>query len=271
MKKLYAFIALTLATGAARAQTHGHLAFEMGIPIKEFKEQTDKLGAGARGSVYFPFQRGVPVFLGVGLGYQLFGSHRQEIHEVLQVKLGNTVIDEIPIDLLVQTNNNFFNAFVSVRYKAPLDYVQPYIEARGGLNNFYTRTKVLDNTEDRIFTSQEDNVITSKTQSNSTTYHFGLEGGFIVRLGGLGIHLGAAYLMGGKAKYYDQSQISQWTVEFKGSGGSYDPDNLSSENVDLVETDAAPKKSLTDMVLVNAGITFGVGTKKKTKKPVPGR
>ncbi len=261
MKRLLT-IALASMALPGLAQTHGHISFEAGIPINDFRDHTESVGTGIKGAVYFPFQQDVPVFFGVGLGYMIFGTHQQEIREVLQVKLGNTVIDEIPIDLLVNTNNNYFNANIAVRYKAPLEYVQPYIEARGGLSNFYTRTKVLDHTEDRIFTDNGDDVISSKTQVNSTTYNFGLEGGFIIRVGNVGINIGAAYLMGGRARYYDRSQISQWTVDFKGM--NYDPDDLDSDSVDLIESaEAAPKKSTTDMLLVNVGVTFGFGGGKK--------
>lgn len=272
MKKSILVLLAGFVSDAATAQTHGHISLEMGIPIKEFREQTEDIGAGIKGAAYFPFQKDIPVFLGVGVGYMLMGTHSEDIHEVLEVKAGNITISTIPIDLLVETNNNYVNAHISVRYKAPLEFVQPYVEARGGLSNFYTRTKVLDNTEKHIFTNDGNNVINSKTPVNSTTYNFGVEGGFIIRLGGVGINMGLAYLMGGRAKYYDRSQISQWTVSFSGSSGSFDPNNIDPETLDLIEASSAePKQSLTDIILINAGVTFGVGTKKKTKKSVPAR
>lgn len=271
MKKIYTILLLLfLITNQARSQTHGNISLEIGVPLNDFHREVDDIGAGIKGAVYFPFQKNIPVFFGFGVGYMIFGTNRQDINENLQVMAGNTVISNIPIHLLVQTNNNFVNGHLSVRYKAPLEIVQPYMEARAGFNNFYTRTKVIDETENYIFTpDNEDHVINSKTQVNSTTFNYGLEGGFIIRFGRVGINIGAAYLIGGKAKYYDKTQISQWTVQFSGSG-SFNPENVDPETVDLVDnSNAEPKRSTTDLLLVNAGITFGVGTKAKNKRSAP--
>ncbi len=264
MKKFICIAVWMVLSGTeASCQVHGNISFEAGIPINEFHDHLDDIGAGIKVAVYIPFQKKSPVFFGAGIGYMLFGTSRQEINETLQVFAGNTLISEIPVKLLVETNNNFVNGHISVRVKAPLEIVQPYGEARAGFSNFYTRTKVIDHTEKRIFSSENDNVITSSTPLNSTTWHFGAEGGFIIRAGKIGIQIGAAYLIGGRAKYFDRDQISQWNVQFKGSSGSFDPDDVDPETVSIENQNAIPKKSSTDLLLINAGITFGIDGKKK--------
>ncbi len=273
MKKNISAIAIAILFSAvSRAgnnaeQIHGNFSFGAAIPINDFKKNTTTTGLGVNLNMYFPFQKDIPVYFGIGFGYYLMGSNSQDIHEDLNVTAGNTVISTIPIDLRVETNNNLVNGLASIRVKAPLDGVQPYIELKGGFNYLYTRTKVLDVTEDRFLTKNEDdNVINSRTPSSGFTYAYGLEGGFIIKpWKSIGINLSAAYMYGGKCKFYDKSQTSQWTVNFSGSSGTFNPSDPDPNTIDLKSDAAMPRKSLTDALIVSAGITFFIDGGKKHK------
>ena len=90
------------------------------------------------------------MYLGGGFGYYIFGSSSHDLKQDLQVTSGSTVISTIPINLDVTTNNNLLNSFFCVRFKPSMQKFQPYLEAKGGFNYLYTRTKVLDNTDGKL-------------------------------------------------------------------------------------------------------------------------
>jgi hypothetical protein len=255
-------VLLILISGKLIAQKnieriHGNFSFGAAIPLNAFKENTTSAGFGVNLHFYIPFQKDIPLYFGIGFGYYNFGSNKQDIHEDLNVTAGNTVISTIPIDFNVETNNNLVNGFLAVRVKAPLDIVQPYLEIKGGFNYLYTRTAVYDNTEDKLFTKgKEDNLINSRTPSSGFTYAYGVEGGFIIKpWKNFGINLSAEYLIGGKSEYYDKSQTAQWTIAFNGTG-SFNPTNPDAKDLDLKSDAASPRKSITDVLLISAGVTF---------------
>ncbi|MEO8146574.1 MAG: hypothetical protein ABI723_03000 [Bacteroidia bacterium] len=270
MKKIYftSLVVFLFIIQKSFSQTHGNVSCEIGVPINEFYDNLKDVSGGVKFAVYFPLKKQSLLFIGGGLGFGVFGSKTQNVHQDLDVYLGSTLIDRIPIDFRVTTNNNFFNGHVSLRFKYPGKKIQPYAEARVGFNNFYTRTNVYDETYNRMFTyDQSSNQINSSTQLNSFTYSVGGEGGFIFRLGCWGINVGVAYLMGGEAKYYSKSQIQNWTVSYSGTESDWDANNVDPSTVAL-NSSAVPLKSPTDMLLCTAGFTFGLCDRKPhTKKP----
>jgi hypothetical protein len=278
VKKIIFVLILLIVSGKMYSQKkqermHGNFSFGAALPLNEFKDNTSTTGFGVNLNFYIPFQKDIPIYFGFGFGYYLFGSTSQELHDEIKVTAGNTVISTIPIDLRVETNNNLVDGFASIRVKAPLDNVQPYIELKGGFNYLYTRTKVLDVTEDRYLTKdQESNEINSRTAASGFTFAYGLEGGFIIKpWKHVGINLSAAYLYGGSTEYYDESQTSQWTVSFSGSG-TFDPNNPDPSTLDLKDEAATPRKSITDMLIISAGITFyipGKEARQQNKSTVP--
>ena len=110
---------------------------------------------------------------------------------------------------------------------------------------------------------QNDNKIEKSAQLNSLTYSVGGEGGFIFKFGRCwAANIGVAYLLGGEARYYSKSQISQWTIDYSGSSQDWNANNIDPETVNL-NPSAVPLKSTTDMLLCTAGITFGLCPKTK--------
>ncbi|MEZ4964900.1 MAG: hypothetical protein R2791_06635 [Saprospiraceae bacterium] len=231
------------------------LSFYMGIPVNQFADNTDALGFGAKGSFYMPFGPKTPLYFGIGFGGMIFGSNSKQINEELVISSGSTVIGTIPVNLEARTNNWMLNGLLSLRYKAPFEYVQPYLEVTGGGSYLYTRTVLYDRSDRGIFTSDENDVINSRTLESSFTYNYGGGGGFLIRLGEpVYLNVGVTYLRGGRAKYFDKDQTSQWDIQFTGSG-NFDPNNVQSDDVTL-DYAGEPKKSTTDMIQVNLGVTF---------------
>jgi len=269
---LIAILAIpALAQKSNVSQFHGNFSLGAAAPLNEFKDNTTTTGFGVNLNGYIPFQRDIPIYFGFGFGYYLFGSNSQDIHENLEVRAGNTVISNIPIDLRVETNNNLVNGFAGIRVMAPLEIVRPYFEIKGGFNYLYTRTKVLDESEKRILTDDgASNEINSRTASSGFTYAYGAEAGFIIKpWENFGINISGAYMLGGRTEYYDESQTRQWTVNFSGQSGTFDPNNIDPKTLDLQEDAAEPRESITDMLLINLGVTYFFPTKNKksVRKP----
>ena len=236
-------------------------------PLNEFRANTTSVGFGGNLNFYLPLRKGFPLYYGFGFGYYIFGSHSQNLHEDINVTAGTTVIASFPVDLEVATNNNLVNGFFSFRFEVPIPVVKPYFEAKGGFNYLYTRTKVLDNTSGKLFTQgKDDNEINSKTVSSGFTFAYGVEGGLIIKAWDeVGINVSAAYLYGGKTEYYDKSQTSQWTVAFNGQSGNFDPNHPDPNSLNLNSASGTPRKSVTDMLIISAGITFYISEKSNLK------
>lgn len=233
------------------------ISFYMGIPINAYADNTDALGFGLKGAFYMPFSPRVPLYFGIGFGGLIFGSNGQFINENLVISAGSTVIGTIPVNLEARTNNWMLNGLLSVRYKAPLEYVQPYVDLIGGGSYLYTRTVLYDRSNRGIFTTNENDEINSRTLESSFTYNYGAGAGFLIRLADqVYLNAGAAWLKGGKAKYFDKEQTAQWDIQFTGSG-NFDPNNLNSDDVSL-DYAGEPKKSTTDMIQVNLGVTIKI-------------
>ena len=264
LMKHLALLLLLICPLAVTSQTHFSILGKVAVPMNEFRDNTTTIGGGIKFDLFGPFEKNSPFFIGGGLGYMIFGSHSERIDEHLDVYAGSTLITSIPITMRVTTTNNLVNGHLSLRYKYPFEYVHPYADIRAGFNYLFTKTTVYDETEDRFFTSDKsDNKINSRTPEASLTYHFGAGGGFIIRLNNLiGLNIGAYWLMGGEAKYYDKSQIDKWTVSWSGQG-TFDPENP--EDIELNQESANPRKSRTDMLMIDFGITLSNFSKKKKR------
>jgi hypothetical protein len=254
---------LILALNFTNAQTHFGLSGQVGIPTNNFRENTQAVGGGFNINAYFPFSPKVPIFLGLNFGYMLYGSNQQQINQSLNVTTsGGQVISSIPVNLGISTNNNLINGLASLRFKAPLATIQPYVEGAVGFNYFYTRTKITDQTPNRLFTGgnnpnnpNQSNVINARTQINSWVLSYGGGGGFMIKLGASTfLDLRVLYLIGGRADYYDRSQTQSWQLIWSGNGqfNPSDPSDITAQG------DGVPKSSTTDMFMGNIGLTFQI-------------
>ncbi len=245
-----------------KAQSHIGFGLQIGVPINEFRDNTKAVGVGFNLKGYFPFKKEIPIFLGINFGYMLYGSNTQQINQNLNVTAGNTVLSTIPVNFEVVTNNNLINSQLALRFKAPLEGIQPYAEAALGFNYLYTRTKIYDNTPNRIFSggnntngTNNNNVISARTQINSFAFTYGGGGGFMIRIAeNVFLDIRGLYMRGGEAEYYDRTQTQSWKLNFTGSNSSqFNPSNPT--NVEAT-AEGTPKKSKTDMFLIDFGLTF---------------
>jgi hypothetical protein len=258
-KSLLLFAFVLVFSQISFAQTHLGFGALVGIPTNEFKDNTRAVGAGFNLHAMFPVAQNVPIYAGFNFGYMLYGSNTQQINELLKVYAGNTIISQIPVNLRVTTNNNMYLGQFVFRLKAPLSNVQPYADGILGFNYINTRTKIYDETTNRIFINdpdQTDNVINARTQVQSWVLNYGVGGGLMFKLGAnIALDLRAIYVLGGEAEYYDRSQTENWKVDFTGPSGTFDPNNP--ENIGLDNSSIA-KRSRTDMAQITLGLVFNL-------------
>jgi hypothetical protein len=256
------FTYLFTLNNALFSQTHFGISGQLGIPINEFRENTNAIGGGLGLNFYTPFDKRVPIFFGLNFGYMIYGSNSQRLNQNVNITSSNgTFITSLPLNLGITTNNNLINTNVAIRFKAPFEMIQPYVEALGGFNYLYTRTRITDESPNRIFTNNPNNpngynnTISARTQINSFAWSYGAGLGFMMRLGNsVYLDVRGSYMRGGEAEYYDRSQTQNWRIVYSGSG-TFNPNNPT----DLTaNADGTPKKSTTDMFMMNLGITFQI-------------
>lgn len=261
---IYLILVILAAHTGLSAQTHFNISAQMGVPLDEFRENTEAIGGGFKAGLFVPLGQNVPVYFGLDFGYMVYGANRQFINENLEVRTsGGALLSSIPINLRVQTNNNLINGHAVLRLKAPLATVQPYVDGLIGLNYLYTRTRILDETRDRIFSRRDpqtgqvtSNEINAQTQEQSVVLSYGGAFGLQIKLSeNVRLDARGLYLIGGKARYYDSSQTSLWSVSFTGTG-TFNPNNPDPDDLDLITPDGVPKESTTNMFVGTLGITF---------------
>jgi hypothetical protein len=241
------------------SQTHVGFALQIGVPINEFRDNTKAVGVGGNLKAYFPIKKELPIFVGLNFAYMIYGSNTQTLNQNLNVTAGNTVISSIPVNFDITTNNNLINSQLALRFKAPLEKIQPYVEGAIGLNYLYTRTKIYDNTPNRIFSggnngNNNSNVISARTQINSFAFTYGVGGGFLIKLGETTfLDIRGLYMRGGEAEYYDRSQTQSWKLNFSGTNNQFNPSNPN--NLEA-SAEGTPKRSKTDMFLIDFGLVF---------------
>ncbi|NJO02291.1 MAG: hypothetical protein HC880_11915 [Bacteroidia bacterium] len=163
------------------AQAQFNLSGQVAIPLDDFSDNTDAIGGGGRASLLFPVAPRVPIFLGVEFSYLNYGANSQRVNEDIEIVAVGQVIDRIPINLRIQTNNNMVNGFTVIRVKAPLPIVQPYLDGLVGFNYLYTRTRVLEEGNQRYLTDpEENNVVNARTQLSSFVFSYGGGWGYYV-------------------------------------------------------------------------------------------
>lgn len=256
-KTVLCLLVLFLSITSSQAQTHIGISGQLGIPLNEFRDNTDAIGGGFRANLFFPFSQGVPVFIGLDVGYMIYGTNTQFINEDIEIVALGQVIDRIPLRLDVTTNNNLLDGYVVLRAKAPLSIVQPYVDGLIGLNYLYTRTRITETGNRRILTDPNgDNVVSASTQINSIAFSYGGAVGFMLRIAdNINLDLRAAYLFGGEAEYYDGDQTNDWQIQFSGSS-TFDPNNIDQDDIELSNPSGTPKSSRTDKLSVNLGVSL---------------
>jgi hypothetical protein len=267
------FICLVLLTQFATAQTttsnkkpklpphtgYFDLNLLMGVPMQEYGTATSSLPFGFNFSYMHQPSRYVPLLIGGDFGYMSVGNKTINRTLTADITANGVLLDQLIIPLQFKINNNLLTSHLKLRFLAPTNYIKPYVDGIGGFNYLWTSTQVFDRSEQRFFArDNDDGLISRKTQLQSFTYSAGAGGGILFQLKPhMYLNLGVHYAFGGRANYYDNSQIQNWDIQLNTTGYNPNQTNGTFKDDDLT-VDATPKRSKTDMLLIQVGLSWNV-------------
>ncbi|MBD3333159.1 outer membrane beta-barrel protein [candidate division GN15 bacterium] len=195
-------VLLTIALGvSASAQNwQGGLAFQLGFPTGEYKDQIDKTGVGIGGDILWS-PRSAPVGIGLSIGwFQVGNETRQEPF--------STTIPDVTVD--VETENALAQFLLLFRLQPKAGAFRPYADALVGVNYLYTTTTIKN--------ASNDEEVASSTNFDDNALAYGFGGGAMIRVyespeaGPTGpfevfVDLGFRYMLGGEAEYLKEGSI----------------------------------------------------------------
>ena len=163
MAKLLLSLLLSLITViSANAQWQIGFHFSPSFSMDEFKQESNSIDFYG-----FNFEaayrlKDSPIYLGAAFNYSIYGSKLDK----------SSYVDNSGQTMRVRTNNNLISNRLFIRLQPDLPFfVQPYLEAAGGYNFFYTREKI----RPRIFSE----VFDAETLHHSGAFIYGFGGGLI--------------------------------------------------------------------------------------------
>jgi len=258
-KSLLSLLLIAIGYSTVYAQM-GSLGFSLGLPQNDFKENTDATGFGGDFSLAFPFQKGVPIYLGLDINYMVYGSNSQNLDLSAEVRDQNgALLAELPIPLRLVNTNSIFGTHAFVRAIAPFELIQPYAEGLFGFRYISTSTKLLDRSDERRWARDPDesNLISRQTVLDDWILSYGFGGGFLIKLGpSVFLDLRADFFKGQRAEYFDGDDTESWTVNLSGLNPvEPNPEDIDGENLNL---DSTPRESTTDLLVIKFGVAFKI-------------
>jgi len=241
---------LGIGIGTSQAQVAGGMfgiALEIGVPTNEFAENTNSVGAGITISGLKSFAPGVPVYLGVEIGYMNYGRNVNQVNTSLLVLNTN-----IPLRFDVETNNNMLNGHAILRFVAPIPNIQLYGDVLVGGRYIYTRTKVINTSpESNLINTQniDTEQINARTNVRDWIFSYGAGGGIMIGSGPIKLDIRVVYLLGSEAEYLDREGVEEASV-------NNPPTITNQNNIEFNQNSFPTKNSSTDMFFIKAGVKF---------------
>lgn len=273
--KLHLLITLLVLHSAAMAQSGSNnkkkklpthtgyfdINLQMGVPMQEYSTATSSLPFGFNLGYIHQTNRNIPLLIGGDFSYMSVGSKTINRTLTADITANGVLLDQLIIPLQFKINNNLLTSHLKLRFLSPTDYVKFYADGIGGFNYLWTGTEVYDRSDQQFFARNNNNdngLISRKTQQQSFTYSAGAGGGFMFQLKpNMYLNVGVHYAFGGRASYYDNSQIQNWDIQLNTSGYNPNQTNGTFKDSDLY-VDAIPKRSKTDMLLIQLGLSWNV-------------
>jgi hypothetical protein len=256
-KSLLVVACCFFCTFATQAQTHFSIYGSLGIPANQFRDATTANAWGGGGNIFFPFDKRVPIFLGLDFNYMVYGiaNNRQRINATITA--GNQIIQTIPLDYQIRTTNNLLSGHLVLRFRIPTRQIQPYFDGYVGFKNFYTRTTVTDVSNNNNFfnnnnlpsnnnNNNNNRVLNSQTNLSDVAFSYGGGGGFLIGSGAIRLDIRCVYLLGETARFFDRSSSANWSINFSQNTNQFD------SNVNL----NSAKRSQTDMFYAQIGMVI---------------
>lgn len=235
---------------------------QLGFPANEYADNISTVGGGLNLNFAVPVVEDFPLAIGAGFGWMNIGNHEEKIREQLTISSPESGITfNVPLNYRIVTNSNFLHVHALARLRPPVDWpVVPYVEALGGFRYLYTRTQVIEETQeresypDREVEEDVETVVAADTHINDWVLSYGYGGGFQFRLGAAAsLDLNVQWLRGTNARYYDREDVSEWELSF-----TPDRQTQNTEEDGTLTVQASPRESTTDIFMASLGVTFSL-------------
>ncbi len=197
LKTVTLLTVLAIATNASALEQEGGGGFIVGVPTGEFGDAVENEGFGVE--LHYGLRPQPTLTFGLGFNYMIYGSE--------------TSTHSLPLveDFDLTTNNNLAGGFLFAQWRPLMGPVQPYAEARVGINYLWTESKLED--EDWW----DDDEVGRETNYDDFAPVWSYGGGLLIRLSegdyvketpGVFLDLKVTYLNGSEAKYLTEGDIT---------------------------------------------------------------
>lgn len=197
MKVVTLIALLTIAANASALEYEGGVRFMVGSPTGEFGEAVPDPGVGF--AMHFGLRPQPSFTVGIGLDFLIYGEETQ--------------VYSLPLveDFDLKTNNNLGGAFLFGQWRPFTGALQPYGEARVGINYLWTESKI----EDADWWDNDE--VARKTNYDDFATFWGGGGGLLIRLKkgdhaenskSVFLDLKVTLLQGAEAEYLTEGDIT---------------------------------------------------------------
>lgn len=213
------------------------LAFDLGLPRNEFRENITNPGFGIGGHIAVA-PHTAPIMYGLEFNYMMYGNENQS------VPFNNSSAGRVNVDL--QTTNSIVTGHILTRLQPKAGMLRPYIDALAGFNYLSTNSSIKDQR------TNEEIAGSINFQDAAFSYGAGVGVMFELSRGEFGddengiTHFGSTlldfrirYMRGGEAEYLREGSIKE------------DPNDASKVIYDVY-------KSRTDMLTFQIGIAISL-------------
>jgi hypothetical protein len=197
MNVITVLVLLAVASSAFALEQEGGASFVLGIPAGDFGETVDNEGFGIE--VHYGVRPQPSLTFGVGLNGMIYGSE------------STTYSLPLVEDFDLTTENYLAGGFLFAQWRPLRGAVQPYAEARAGINYLWTESKLED--EDWW----DDDEVARETNYDDFATYWGGGGGLLIRLcegnrdekkPGVFLDLNVTYINGAEAEYLTEGDIT---------------------------------------------------------------
>lgn len=197
LKAVVLFALITVSTNAFALEQEGGIRLMLGSPTGEFGDAVENPGIG--GAIHYGVRPQPSLTFGAGFDLMIYGSETRRIRMPLVE------------DFKLNTSNLIAGGFLFAQWRPFTGAVQPYAEARIGLNYLWTESKLED------VDWWDDNEVAGKTNFDDTATFWSGGGGILIRLSegdvseditGVFLDLKATYLKGAEAEYLTEGDIT---------------------------------------------------------------
>ena len=202
-----------------QGQAYFELNASLGLPMQRFRKATASNHIGASANIMLPFDKEVPNYqFGLNGSYYFYGYNWQDVNFNLDIIENEIIIDRVDVPLEILSGNSMLGAHGVLYVEGKVGKMLAYVKGLLGVRRIWTYSRVYDRSDRLFFDFYEE-------EEEELLFKFSTERSYVLSYGGglgvkffldkeqdLAFTMGATYLLGGKANYYDRHDTQFWEV-----------------------------------------------------------